>query len=98
MTRKLGYSHGRVSTRVWLSDRKEAPARAFSQDEVRIAHDFEEDLLVRGRRRSYCCVSEGVGFTEQPRVEVQVFTTLDRVSVCLAKAGPVVDWGARTRI
>ena len=50
-TRKAGgYSHGRISTRVWLSDRIEAPARAFSQDEVRIAHDFEEDLFVGGRR------------------------------------------------
>ncbi len=71
------YSHGRISTRVRFGDRKEAPARVFSQNEVRIAHYFEEDLFIGGWRRGHIHVSEGVGFTEQPCIEVQLFTTLD---------------------
>ena len=62
------HSHGHVSTRVRFGDHEETPARAFSRDEVRIADYFEEDLFYR--RWRCCWVSEGVGFTEEPRVEL----------------------------
>ena len=61
-------SHSHISTRVRFGNQKETPARAFSHDEVRIADYFEENLF--DRRWSDCRVSEGVGFTEEPRIEL----------------------------
>jgi hypothetical protein len=83
------HSHGRISTRIRFGNHKEASARAFSQDEVRVADYFEQDLFGRGWRR-YCHVRVGVGFTEEPRIEVKLFTTLDAVSICVAETVSVV--------
>jgi len=63
------HSHSDISTRIRFGNHEETPACTFSDDEVWIADYFEENLFDR-RWRSYCCMSEGVGFTEEPRIEL----------------------------
>ena len=62
------HSHSHISTRVRFGNHEETPARVFSRDEVWIADDFEENLF--NRRWRDCRVCEGVGFTEEPRIEL----------------------------
>lgn len=56
---------------------------------MRVAHYFEEDLF-GGGRRIYCHVGERVGFTEQPRIEVQLFAARDGMGKCITEAESVV--------